>query len=114
MTLQEKESLKALIIKHLQQLHTQITQLQNKSIKIVKDCSLDALNKADMHNEHQQEYTLLTQLQQRVVLLEKTLQRVDEEEYGICVECEDEIAYARLQLLPESRYCVECLNDKNR
>jgi len=114
MKLQEKESLKALIIQQTKQLQTQITQLQNKSTKIAKDCSLDALNKADMHNEHQREHTLVEQAKKRVVVLERTLLRVDEEEYGVCVECEDEIAFARLQLLPESLFCVECLNDKNR
>jgi len=112
MTLAQKESIKALIFNQIQQLQKQIEQLQNKSVTIVKDCSLDALNKADMHYEHQREYTLVEQAQTRISLLEETLQRVDRPEYGLCVECEEQIALRRLELLPESLYCVECLSEQ--
>jgi len=37
--------------------------------------------------------------------------KVDTSEYGICQECEEEIAMARLELIPESVYCVDCMNE---
>jgi DnaK suppressor protein len=114
MTLQQKESLKALIQEQLQTLNIQVHNLQSKSITIEKDCSLDALNKVDMYYEHQREYTLVEQAKERIVLLEKVVHKIDDESYGICEECEDEIAFARLELLPESDYCVECLNEMQR
>ena len=30
------------------------------------------------------------------------------EDYGICTECEEEIVFDRLMLLPESTHCVAC------
>lgn len=49
--------------------------------------------------------------------LAATLQRIDHallklrdapEEYGICEECEEEIALKRLQLMPHATLCAEC------
>jgi len=37
--------------------------------------------------------------------------KVDTPEYGICKECEEEISLKRLKLMPESVYCVECMNE---
>jgi DnaK suppressor protein len=111
MTQEEKVSLKLEIEKELQKLNQQIEQLQSKSVTIAKDCSLDALNKIDMHYEHQREYKVQEQTLQRIALLEQTLQQINDDEYGVCLECEEDISYQRLLLIPESKYCVQCLNE---
>ena len=40
--------------------------------------------------------------------IKAALQRIEEGEYGICQKCGDEIAVERLQILPESTFCVKC------
>jgi DnaK suppressor protein len=114
MTQSEKQYIKELISQEINTLEIQIKQLEQRSTTIAKDCSLDALNKVDMHYEHQREYTLVEQAKKRVESLHTTLLHVDDEDFGICQECEEEIPFARVELLPESRYCVECLNEQNR
>jgi len=37
--------------------------------------------------------------------------KIDTPEYGICRECEEPIPVERLKLLPESQYCVSCMNE---
>jgi len=37
--------------------------------------------------------------------------KIDTPEYGICKECEEEIPMERLKLMPESVYCVACMNE---
>lgn len=44
----------------------------------------------------------------RVNRLAAALDRLDEGEYGICVECGEEIAAARLRAMPEVQTCVRC------
>jgi RNA polymerase-binding transcription factor DksA len=44
----------------------------------------------------------------RVVKLQAALDRLRDGEYGQCVECEQPIAPARLQALPEVQTCVRC------
>jgi len=43
----------------------------------------------------------------RVGLIDEALRRLDRGEYGSCVICGREIPAARLELVPETPYCVE-------
>jgi DnaK suppressor protein len=40
--------------------------------------------------------------------INRTLERIDEGDYGICADCGKAIAEARLEILPNSEYCVAC------
>ncbi|PYN44388.1 MAG: hypothetical protein DMD95_11015 [Candidatus Rokuibacteriota bacterium] len=44
----------------------------------------------------------------RVNRLSAALDRLNDGEYGTCVECEEPISPARLQALPEVQTCVQC------
>jgi len=47
-------------------------------------------------------------LLERVNRLSAALDRLDEGEYGVCVECAEPIAPARLEAVPEVQTCVRC------
>jgi DnaK suppressor protein len=47
-------------------------------------------------------------LVERVNRLVDALDRVNEGEYGVCVECSEPIAPARLRVMPEVATCVRC------
>jgi DnaK suppressor protein len=47
-------------------------------------------------------------LVERVNRIAAALERLDAGEYGLCVECGEGIAPARLQVLPEVLTCVRC------
>ncbi|HEV8617109.1 MAG TPA: TraR/DksA family transcriptional regulator [Methylomirabilota bacterium] len=47
-------------------------------------------------------------LVERVNRLAAALDRLNEGEYGTCVECGEDIAPARLRVLPEVETCVRC------
>lgn len=40
------------------------------------------------------------------------LQRIEEEEYGYCLECGEEINEKRLQIDPAAPYCVNCADQQ--
>src|SRR6058998_3430534 len=40
--------------------------------------------------------------------IEEAIYRIDQGTYGICMECENEIAPARLGAVPWTRVCIEC------
>jgi len=37
--------------------------------------------------------------------------KIDSPQYGICKECEEPIPMERLRLMPESMYCVACMEE---
>ena len=40
--------------------------------------------------------------------IEEAIHRIDNSTYGICLECENEIAHARLEAVPWTRVCIDC------
>lgn len=44
----------------------------------------------------------------QLVLINEALVRLDDEEYGLCQNCEKEIHGKRLEAVPWARYCIEC------
>ncbi len=43
--------------------------------------------------------------------IDDALLRIDEGEYGICEECEEDIPIGRLKVVPFARFCVKCKAD---
>src|SRR5258705_3081229 len=40
--------------------------------------------------------------------IEEAIHRIDQGTYGICMDCENEIAPARLRAVPWTRVCINC------
>ena len=47
---------------------------------------------------------------QRTILadIDDALDRIKNGEYGICIECEEEIGAKRLEVRPQAKYCIDC------
>lgn len=42
------------------------------------------------------------------------LRRVDEDDYGVCATCGEEIGFPRLQAQPEAPFCIACQSERER
>lgn len=47
-------------------------------------------------------------LQERLQDIDEALVRIKEGRYGYCAKCGKEIPQARLSLIPEAKFCVDC------
>jgi len=45
--------------------------------------------------------------------INRTIERIEEGDYGVCASCGKEIAEARLEILPDSEYCVTCAEERD-
>ncbi len=75
------------------------------------DLSLMPIHMADVGTDnYEQEFTLsLMQNEEGVLdLVESALERIEDGDYGVCVECEGRIPKTRLSALPYTPYCVKC------
>ena len=64
-------------------------------------------------NERDRELLLLLGDREREKIrhIEEALTRLEEGEYGICEDCEEEIPLGRLKAMPFARLCVKCKAD---
>ena len=44
----------------------------------------------------------------QLILINEALERIEDEEYGLCQNCEKEINPKRLDAIPWARYCLNC------
>lgn len=62
--------------------------------------------------------TLLNSLgeadQRRLGMIDRALDRIRQETYGLCLECGKQIPEARLEALPYAVLCVECQSKEER
>ncbi len=63
---------------------------------------MDALQNQEMHLEQERRRTV------ELERIEKTLKRMDDDEYGHCHNCGEPIAAKRLEFDPTTPLCVDC------
>ena len=46
--------------------------------------------------------------------VEVALKKVEDGEYGICEQCEQEILETRLEIMPYTEFCIQCLSEMEK
>ena len=108
MTLEQKEQIKEQIILTIAALHGEIAELEKRLQPIEPDCCLQ-----DLRFEMMQEQDVFDKALQNAQIRVRKLKYIfatfeSDENYGICINCDEEIAFERLLLVPEAKTCVEC------
>ena len=111
MTDTEKQELKTSIEKEITLLSAELEKLQQSLKPIKKDCSLDSIDHKMLKQDQNINIQRFEEAKKRLNRLKHAYLKVDTDEYGICKECEEDIPFARLKLIPESEYCVACMNE---
>lgn len=102
----ELEKIKAILLARKKELEEAIFQLQSEGEKIdqVQDQADQALSsafetlKSSLHNNEYEEYKMI----------EKALEMVEADTYGMCVDCQQAISEKRLQSYPNATRCLPC------
>ena len=94
----------------------EILQEINKSIKSGADTSSsdttgDIYDQASSERDRELDLLLGNREREKLRNIDEALLKIDEGEYGICEECEEEIPVGRLKIVPFARYCVKCKAD---
>ena len=88
--------------------------LAKAGIAVVELISTDYTNEADPLDRATEEESRNSKLRIRgresrlIAKIKKRLQAIDEGSYGICDDCEEPIALARLKARPVTSYCIDC------
>lgn len=103
---------KAELHQTLLELRTELQQMLEDSSAGAKPVSLEEpigrLSRMDAMQQQSMAQANRRTLQTRLNRIEAALRRHANDEYGFCVECEEEIGYARLKAQPEAPFCIGC------
>lgn len=68
----------------------------------------DIVDRANNSYNRELMFSLSDNERQRLLDIDKALERIDEGAYGRCSNCGTEIAEKRLEAVPWTRYCIDC------
>lgn len=68
----------------------------------------DIVDRANNSYNRELMFSLSDNERQRLLDIDKALERIDEGAYGRCGNCGTEIAEKRLDAVPWTRYCIDC------
>ena len=102
-----------------------LTEKRDEIVKKAKqtleeDMTLDANDLPDemdlASSEYLQSFTFRLRGREKVFLdkIERALRKIEDGTYGICEQCEEEIAPKRLEARPETTLCIRCKEDQER
>ena len=121
----KKSYLSAKLKKHYREMLLKLRESYQDQLNIHRDDALTnrksgpgagmATHMADLGSDnfqHDFELGLLSDEGTVIEMIDEALTRLDENEYGICIECGQEISPARLEVKPYARFCLDCKSRK--
>ena len=111
---EECVAIAASITKQLTHLSHEIEVMKENLKPVATQCSKSDPQRAELMQNQEIIYKNFAVAEKRYNNLLHTHQHLEDEEYGLCQECDEAIAYERLLLMPEAKYCVDCANERDR
>jgi DnaK suppressor protein len=94
--------------------------VKNAQQTIAEDMTLDANDLPDemdlASSEYIQSFTFRLRGREKTFLdkIERALKKIEEDNFGICESCDEEISVKRLEARPETTLCIRCKEDQER
>jgi len=111
----ESDSYMKLIDQRLDALQLQLDDVTGGAATVELDQSrvgrlsrMEALQAQAMHTES------LARAKRQLIALQHAKRRIQNDEFGLCLQCDEDIASARLQLDPSVTLCITCAEKKER
>jgi len=104
----QQQKIKNKITQDIELVKKEITELEEKTKPVSPDVSIGRLTRQEMIQEQQVNKHALNEANIRLNKLTYASKKVDRDDYGVCMECEEDILFERLMLVPESSHCVSC------
>lgn len=111
MTAAQRQELGRKIKSDLASLEKELNALEPQLKPITPDCSLGDLLRSEMMHDQEVQHRAFTEAKKRYNSLHYALSHLDDDDFGLCIECDEPIAFERLMALPESKLCIRCAKE---
>ena len=107
MTSAQKEEVKRKILSELERLTKDVATLEEITRPVGTE-DMDDITRMDSIVNKSVNDAALAAARTRLAGLEYALKRIDDPEFGYCIDCGEEIGFARLLAMPETVLCIGC------
>lgn len=103
-----KELIKKKIQFEIEKITLKIIDLEELTKPISPDCAIGRVSRMDAINNKAINENALRKAKNKLRGMEIAQQNVDDDDFGLCIKCTNEIPLMRILLVPHSRFCVKC------
>jgi DnaK suppressor protein len=107
MTEDKKERFRRMLSQQLNELLSDANKTVNDMAQL-DDTFPDSLDRAYAESERNFMLRIREREQKLIHKLQEALDRLENDSFGICEECEEEISEARMMARPVTTLCIEC------
>lgn len=108
MTQQEQKEMRSLVLEKIEETNEEIESLKEVTKPIKPDNAYGRLSRMDAINNKTINDAALREQKSRLQKLERALQNIDDDKYGACRKCGNDIPLGRLKFMPWTSKCVNC------
>ena len=105
---QERNKAKESIKKSIIETQKDISKLKELTKPISPENAIGRVSRMDAINNKSVNEVALRNAINKLTLLESALERINHEDFGLCIRCKNEIPIQRILLIPQSNRCVYC------
>lgn len=104
----DRDELRREICERIPEVEREIERLREQIRPVEPDRAIGRLTRMDAISDMSIKEANLRSAEERLSLLRAALSKIDDPDFGICVECGEPIPKGRLLARPESTRCVQC------
>ena len=104
----QKSKIRKQIEAEVKKITDSLPLLKKAAEPVAPDNSLGRLTRMDAMASQKLHAASLKSAQERMRKLNQAVSRMDEDDFGLCADCDEIIPEGRLLLIPETRLCVKC------
>ncbi len=91
-----------------EELGSQLASCEEGARPVDLDVPIGRLSRMDALQQQSMVRANRASAQLRLQQAKAALRRIGQAEYGVCVECGEEVGFARLEVRPETPFCLSC------
>ena len=110
----EKDKLEQYIRAEIEALKRNIISYKEGAKPVALDSAIGRVTRMDAINSKNISEESLCKAEIALFKLERALDKIDDPDFGLCMECGEEIPIKRLMIMPGSVLCVECAVVRSR
>lgn len=104
----DKKAITQKITEEISKTEQDILNLEEQTAPISPENAIGRISRMDAINNKSVNEASLRQARQKLTKLHLALDRIDEADFGICVQCKQPIPIGRIMLVPQAIRCVHC------
>lgn len=105
---EQRNQVRETIYQQIGEAEEELKLLKELTAAVAPDNAIGRLSRMDAINNKSVNDAAYRNVRNRLKRLQNVLEKVDDNDYGLCVRCGGPIAFERILIMPEKRVCVNC------